>query len=528
MQISKRITKFNNSLFLIKNFRNFSLDLTNYHEKFHEIMKNVILNKNGVFYFRLTIPPDLRHPNSCRDIALSLGTRIASEAELLALPLIKYCKDLYIHCRQRKLKIMWQRNSIFKQGDSLLLNLVTSITIDGLNVQLDGTPQEIAEFVSKIKSDKAPVPKEIPAPKIETSPLLSIAVNNFLKHLESLNYAPRSILSYISALNELLWILGKDSRVSDLTERNLKNFIKTSFALPTGKKYDKNKTVEEVLHLGLPARSYKTSALSYSHISVFIRWLRKNELLNDDPLKNVFLPDKKRSLENFSYANFTKEDLSKILGKDLLVLSHNFAYRYWMIVLGLYTGARRNELSQLLLKNVHLDSPVPYIEICINKESKQRVKNRSSIRKIPLHKKILELGFADYVQQIQKESYRDLFPEIVKEGDSITDSTIWFANYCKKLGVYGDEKRSKVFHSFRHTFISELQHCGVPLEVRQSIAGHTAGNITVDVYGEKSHLEKMKEAIDLVDFGIEIPSFKNLPSHARKRKMIILRRKGRT
>lgn len=62
-----------------------------------------------------------------------------------------------------------------------------------------------------------------------------------------------------------------------------------------------------------------------------------------------------------------------------------------------------------------------------------------------------------------------------------------------------------IFHQSRHTFITELQRLNVPLEVRQSIAGHSAKCITVDVYGEKSQLETMKEAIDKVDYGIDFP-----------------------
>lgn len=59
-----------------------------------------------------------------------------------------------------------------------------------------------------------------------------------------------------------------------------------------------------------------------------------------------------------------------------------------------------------------------------------------------------------------------------------------------------------------------------PLEIRQSIAGHTTGVITIDVYGEKTQLEKMYEWIKKIDFGIEVPILENTVFHKRKRKEV--------
>ena len=98
--------------------------------------------------------------------------------------------------------------------------------------------------------------------------------------------------------------------------------------------------------------------------------------------------------------------------------------------------------------------------------------------------------------------------------------SVWFNKYLLKLQIEPDNKRRKVFHSFRHTFITELQRINAPLEIRQSIAGHATGIITIDVYGEKSQLEKMYDWIKRIDYKIDIPILKNTVFHKRKRKEV--------
>lgn len=475
-------------------------------------MKNVVQNKNGIYYFRFTIPLDLRHKNSANDISLSLGTKDKAEAETLALPLIKYSKYFIILCRQQGLKIMYRSSKICKKGEPLFMHLITSINLNGMNIKLDGSPEEVVSVISKLSPSK-----NIATPEVADSPLLTLMVKQFLTELKKLNFSSNTLTGYTSSLNELTGYLGETARVSDLTETTLKAVTKAIFAMPC--RVNRSIDIKSLLQTGLPPRKYESSMTNFKKLKAFVKWLRRHDLLENNPMDNVFAPERKRTLETTSHASFSQQDLQTLFASDnILPLSRRYACRYWLLVLALLTGARRNELGQLLVSDVHLDEPIAYIDISPDKI--KHVKNRSSIRKIPLHKKILELGFADYVNQIKKEKYTRLFPELKADKNGlIVDRTDWFLDYSKKCKIEPDGARRKVFHSFRHTFITELQRNNVPLEVRQSIAGHASGSITIDIYGEKTQLAVMKEAIDLVDFKLDIPVFKNLPSHTRKRKM---------
>jgi integrase len=69
---------------------------------------------------------------------------------------------------------------------------------------------------------------------------------------------------------------------------------------------------------------------------------------------------------------------------------------YWIPLLSLFTGARCAELCQLETKNIQVIDGIPVIVITNSGEG-QRLKTWDSERIIPIHSRILELGFMDYV-----------------------------------------------------------------------------------------------------------------------------------
>ena len=66
--------------------------------------------------------------------------------------------------------------------------------------------------------------------------------------------------------------------------------------------------------------------------------------------------------------------------------------RVWIPLLGLFTGARLDELGRLTVEDIQRE-PVPYFRI-------RRAKNKESLRSVPLHPKLIEIGFLDYVDAV--------------------------------------------------------------------------------------------------------------------------------
>ena len=82
---------------------------------------------------------------------------------------------------------------------------------------------------------------------------------------------------------------------------------------------------------------------------------------------------------------------------------------YWVLPLVISTLARSDEIAGLAVADVALDCAVPYFHI---RETRlRRIKTISSARRVPIAKKLLDLGFPEYVAAMKQSGHRALFPE---------------------------------------------------------------------------------------------------------------------
>ena len=73
-------------------------------------------------------------------------------------------------------------------------------------------------------------------------------------------------------------------------------------------------------------------------------------------------------------------------------------YRRWIALLGLYTGARANEICQLYADDVVLVDNIWCIKVQSGRPD-QKLKTDNSKRLIPIHAVVLEAGFLAFVQE---------------------------------------------------------------------------------------------------------------------------------
>ena len=86
---------------------------------------------------------------------------------------------------------------------------------------------------------------------------------------------------------------------------------------------------------------------------------------------------------------------------------------YWVLPIVACTLARSDEISGLAVADVFFDCEVPYIDI--RETHLRRIKTVSSTRKVPIAKKLLDLGFREYVEAIAQAGHQALFPEFEHE-----------------------------------------------------------------------------------------------------------------
>lgn len=193
-------------------------------------------------------------------------------------------------------------------------------------------------------------------------------------------------------------------------------------------------------------------------------------------------------------------------------------HRYWLPVVGLHTGARINELCQI---NPHVDvfqhEDVWVLHVTADSATDERVTKSvktGKSRYIPVHPKLIELGFLAYVDKIKASGHKLLFPGFKpKRGKASAQAAEWFGAFLKEIGVRDETpgKRIAGAHAFRSTLITyAANHSDPSLESR---IGLITGHIPLDKsttkvmrgYITKRTMETLHGIIEQIDFGLDIP-----------------------
>ena len=157
-------------------------------------------------------------------------------------------------------------------------------------------------------------------------------------------------------------------------------------------------------------------------------------------------------------------------------------------MLGLYTGARLNELCQLHLSDVKPVDGVLVFDINDRDDHEahpKRLKNPASERLIPIHSRLIKLGFLDFLNRQKDANNIRVFPELKwNEAEGYGRNVgRWFnEQYLRRVAGIKDKKKS--FHSFRHTVANHLKQKGVAESYIGELLGHSPGSITMGRYGK--------------------------------------------
>ena len=186
---------------------------------------------------------------------------------------------------------------------------------------------------------------------------------------------------------------------------------------------------------------------------------------------------------------------------------------YWLLLLGLYTGARVNEICQLNpQKDIREEGGIWFFDITEETETDERVrksvKNMGSRRRVPIHSRLLGLGFLDYATRMRGAGSVLLFPQwAVWQGKASAGARKWFGGLLRSLGLRDETPGARVagYHCYRSTFLSRAQH--LDIEHAEWITGHAPEGVSsvVRKYRGQAELSKKREIVERLDFAIEIP-----------------------
>jgi integrase len=335
--------------------------------------------------------------------------------------------------------------------------------------------------------------------------------------------SPTSWREYKSAYNDFIYVIG------DVEDRDIARFTKDDF-----------RVFEDALHERIPSSRTKKAQyrdLPYSK-------LKEIEL---DPSEKMATNTKKKKISmikqmfdiaidprydylTVNYAQpflikeqkgkknnvidrkpLSNENLQKFFSTKFYTtkLEHTLSHapeKYWIPIIAAFTGMRQNEICQLHIDDLKQEivdgNTVWYFDI--NDNGNKHLKNENAIRFMPLHPKLIELGFIDYYDSI-KEKHDRIWPNLRLHPQQERYNSDYNKTFMKFFRRYVTTDESQVFHSFRHNvgdqLIKNTVRDKLPKALVNRLMGHEPDkDMTSLVYSQGYGVKELYEGIRTLDF----------------------------
>ena len=185
---------------------------------------------------------------------------------------------------------------------------------------------------------------------------------------------------------------------------------------------------------------------------------------------------------------------------------------YWVPLIALYGGLRLTEVCQLRLRDVVERDGVLVMDV--NEVDGNSVKSAAGIRIVPVHSKLLALGFTDYLADIRRRADAEgsgaaglVFPDlrVVDTRSGAINFSDGFRFIARSMSIY---RRWRDFHSLRTTASTCLRgvHPGLGESLILAVMGHEGANI-----GQTNYTVHGPKALQRVIEHLEFPALSALP-----------------
>jgi integrase len=307
----------------------------------------------------------------------------------------------------------------------------------------------------------------------------------------------------LSKLKKCIWLaflLMKREYLEDITKQDCRRFSELIHRVP--KRWNEKMVNNDIFSLltDNPNEVLSKNTIQ-GYLAVFkefMRYAEKEEIISNSMNTSIDSPVR---IKHILREPFTADDLHKIFNPNTYIDPHcrNNQGKFWVPIIALYHGCRLNEICQLDVNDIVQEKGIPCISINANAPDKS-VKNKGSERVIPIHPKLIDMGFLYYVEYQRKEHKLKLFDFAkIKRGLYNSQVQHWFARYLDKIGL---SEPSKVFHSFRHTFETMATEKKIPPQYQNAICGWAEQGIGQRLYAHKKDVRVMLEEISKIEYPI--------------------------
>jgi len=460
--------------------------------------------ENGIYYFRIRVPASLRPFLGKNEIKKSLRTTCVTEAVKRALPFV----ELII-----KMANMTDANDLLRQlrdagiDTDKILNFeiygmqIGDVKVDKLSVDpaKEGDAEAAALFIQKAAESQERVMK-IPEPDPIDDYELSTVIEIYVNEKHQADVWNEKTEAENKQLFDLLIELSPVQMAGELGYKEARSIKEKLLRLPPNinkvNKYS-GLTIDEIIELGDKPRSLSTANKILTRYSSFCEWMVKHGYCRDNYFNGLTVRQKNKRAKD-ERRGYEDEELIKLFNY-LTELEEKHTYYYWLPRIALYTGMRLEEICQLHLSDLRQEEGIWVIDI--NDDDDKKLKNASAKRLVPIHSRLIEMGLISHVDNLIKKKKIRLFTELKKIGGRLSHAPSgWFSRVRRQLGWVNLSPKLD-FHSFRHSFATQLQRADLPEYRLAALLGHSVGDSeSFKRYGAGATIETMKEDVELITY----------------------------
>lgn len=472
----------------------------------------LLINRFGVYYFR--------YKSDGVEKRISLRTKCSTTANIIALQL-----NLTI---ERKRAMSNPKLIDFDFGS---LGRYEITLPNGVHIKTDGSQEDHSRAMEALENigpllqhmQPAPIIQQT-APMIPKSESLILAVKKWLANCAGKNGA-RTVVTKTYHVKDFLarsfshvesverW-LAESQNTDFLKERGLRTVearkVRGDYK---AKEIESNaiskKTLTDykaILASGADAQTAKTIDNKLDSLKDFFDYAIGHGLYTlsqDNPVRGLHIHTKKtRKASTQSFQPFPVSALQTLFEPKAYLARMSEPDLFWGPLLGVYSGMRIGEATQIRVQDVHLaDNGVHYIHV-------HKSKTVGGIRNVPIAQALIDLGFLQYVQECKVAGAERIFPHCPLINHS----------YYKHLSAALLEHQRALsiklpqtsFHSFRVNVITELHNKNANAGKILKIVGHEDGSGGGQAvhWGYVRDLPDCKEIVDLLHWPIDQEALK--------------------
>ncbi|CAN2534466.1 Tyrosine+recombinase+XerC [Methylocapsa aurea] len=265
-------------------------------------------------------------------------------------------------------------------------------------------------------------------------------------------------------------------------------------------------------HLAEGGLKQSTASKHFRCLKSLFRFAVEEAHLESSPAESIgWIREKRKFSEakDESRRTLTVDEIQRLLAACDALPKNNHSKQdtAWFIRAALWTGARPEELAQLTPGDIAEVNGVMCFRIH-DRMTHQKLKNRSSMRDVPIHQALVDLGFLKFTET--RKAQRLLFPTLKADGKDrlYTRMQRRWSRLLRNQAKIIDPR--VVPYSTRHTFKDALRLNETPQYIEDRLMGHTSPDRRIaDGYGsaQVANLNKWLQKVDLLDKARSVSGF---------------------